>query len=445
MTTSSPVSGGEQGAHVQAEQAEQADAPAGLRVWQIWALLAGVALLLAGNGLQATLVGVRAGLEGMSDRTIGLIMSAYFAGFAVGSMLAPRLIETVGHIRTYAALASIASAVSLLFVIFVSPPVWIGLRALHGASYAGLVIVVETWLNGATERHQRGRILAIYMVVFYAGWAASQPMLLLAPPGGFILFCLVSVCLSLALVPVTISRAGVPGVVSATRPTLAQLYRVSPFAVIGSALTGAAASAFFGMGPTVAQTLGLSDAGIAGFIGVMLLGALALQWPFGWLSDRLDRRLVALGAAAGAVAVAARLAHVGPDAPVSILLALSFVLGGTLMPVYSLCVAHANDQIERNDLIAVASGLILVYGVGSVVGPFAASLLMGWMGPGGLFVFVGAMGALFLLTGLWRLLVAPTPDMELKQGYVAVPQTSHAALTLHRHGAGIAKGETAPQ
>ena len=244
MTTSSPVADGDPGAR---GQAEQADAPAGLRVWQLRALPAGVALLLAGNGLQATLVGVRAGLEGMSDGTIGLIMSAYFAGFAAGSVLTPRLIETVGHIRAYAALASIASAISLLFVIFVSPPVWIALRALHGASYAGLVIVVETWLNGATARHQRGRILAIYMVVFYAGWAASQPMLLLATPGGFILFCVVSVCLSLALVPVTLSRAGVPGVVSASRPTLAQLYRVSPFAVIGSALTGAAASAFIGM------------------------------------------------------------------------------------------------------------------------------------------------------------------------------------------------------
>jgi MFS family permease len=115
------------------------------------------------------------------------------------------------------------------------------------------------------------------------------------------------------------------------------------------------------------------------------------------------------------------------------------------MPVYSLCVAHANDQIERDDLIAVASGLILVYGVGSVAGPFAASLLMGRLGPAGLFLFVGAMGVLFLLAGLWRLLVAPTPDMELKRGYVAVPQTSHAALTLHRHGSGIAKGETAPR
>ncbi|WP_170294685.1 MFS transporter [Roseospira navarrensis] len=428
--------------HVDTSRAED---PGGLRVWQIRALLAGVALLLAGNGLQATLVGVRAGLENMSDTTIGLIMSAYFAGFAIGTVVAPRLIESVGHIRAYAALASIASALSLVFVIVVSPPVWMVLRALHGASYAGLLIVIETWLNGATGRDQRGHILAMYMIVFYAGWAASQPMLLMASPGGFVLFCLVSVCLSLSLVPITLSRAGVPGVVTADRPKLSQLYRISPFALFGSGLTGLAASAFFGMAPTFGQRIGLSEAGIAALIGLMLLGALALQWPFGWLSDRVDRRLVALAAAAASVAVSAGMTVMGPEAPLWSLLGLSFLLGGTLMPVYSLCVAHANDQIERNDLIAVASGLILIYGFGSVFGPFAASVLMGSLGPTGLFAFIGGTGVLILLMGVWRLLVAPAPDMEVKQGFVAVPHTSHAAYLLHRHGPGVTKGETAPR
>lgn len=195
---------------------------------QIWALLAGTAFLVLGNGLQGTLIGVRAGIEGMDEVTIGVVMSAYFVGFVAGSMYVPKLVHGVGHIRTFAALASIDSAVALAFAIFVSPAAWIALRAVHGACYAGLIIVVESWLNAAAERHDRGRLLAVYSIVLYAAWAGGQPLIDVAPATGFLLFCLVSICMSLALVPITLTRADVPGVVDATRFNLKRLWSVSP-------------------------------------------------------------------------------------------------------------------------------------------------------------------------------------------------------------------------
>jgi MFS family permease len=411
---------------------------------QLWALLAGVALLVAGNGLQATLLGVRAGLEGMADETVGVVMSAHFAGFVAGSIYAPSLIQRVGHIRAFAALASIASAVALCFAIFATPLAWIALRGLHGACYAGLVIVAESWLNASASRERRGRVLALYMIVMYGSWTASQLFLTLAPADGFVLFCLVSVCLSLALVPITLTEAGIPGVVAATRLKLGRLYALSPLALVGSFVLGLTVSAFFGMAPTFAQSIGLEKDAIAIFVGAMLTGALILQWPLGWLSDRVDRRYVIVGTSAVAAAIAALIAAY-PEASPGRLIALSCLLGGATMPAYSLCVAHLNDHIEEDELIAAASGLVLVYGIGSAMGPFAASVVMGSLGPEGLFVFIAVAMVAYAVYSGYRFTQRAAPAPEDKESYTAVPQTSHAALPLHRHGSGKAEGEPAPR
>jgi MFS family permease len=409
-----------------------------------WSIFVAVGLLVAGNGLQGTLVGLRAGIEGMSEQAIGLIMSANFLGFVAGSLWAPALIQSVGHIRTFAALASLASAVALAFAVFVSVPVWVGLRALHGACFAGLVIVVESWLNASSSRETRGQVLAVYMIVLYAAWATSQQFINLAPVDGFVLFVVVSVCLSLALVPIALTRAGAPGVVEATRLGLRRLWRVSPLAIFGAFALGAGVGAFLGLAPVYGQIMGLSDAQVAFVMTTMLLGALALQWPIGWLSDRIDRRAVIVAAAAGASLAAAGVGLVAAGSLAAVV-ALVFLLGGCAMPIYSVCVAHANDQVNREEVIAVSSGLVMTYGVGSAIGPFVASLAMGILGAAGLMWFVSAMTGALALFGLYRAEVGETTPEADKQDYVAVPQTSHAAMPLHRHGSGAAKGESAPQ
>lgn len=408
------------------------------------ALLLAVALLVLGNGLQATLVGVRGGIEGMAEETIGLVMSAYFVGFVLGSIYVPSLIQRVGHIRTFAALASVASAAALGFAIFVGPIPWLLLRAVTGACYAGMVIVTESWLNAGTTRSHRGRVLALYSLVYYAAWAGSQPLLNVAPVNGFVLFSLVSILFSLALVPITLTRAGIPGVVEADRARLRRLHAISPLGLAGAFALGLAVGAFWGMAPTFGQQIGLSESEISLFLMLALLGALMLQWPLGWVSDSVDRRWIVVGACSAATLCSAGLAVAWEVGPI-LLYPLVLLAGGFAMPVYSLCVAHVNDQIESGEVVAAASGLILVYGLGSAVGPFAASLLMGQAGPGGLFIFMAGVLGAFALYGLWRMKVSAPPEQDRKESYVSVPQTSHAVLPLHEHAPRETRGRTAPR
>ncbi|WP_306120894.1 MULTISPECIES: MFS transporter [unclassified Roseitalea] len=408
------------------------------------ALLLAVALLVLGNGLQATIVGVRGGLEAMSQEIIGLIMSAYFVGFVLGSVYIPGLIQQVGHVRTFAALASIASAAALGFVIFVGPFPWVMLRAVTGACFAGMVIVTESWLNAGTTRDRRGRVLAVYSLVFYAAWAGGQPLLNVAPVDGFVLFALVSVLFSLALVPITLTRTGVPGVVEADRADLKRLHQISPLGLIGAFALGLSVGAFWGMAPTFGQRIGLTEAEISIFLMLPLIGALLLQWPLGWVSDLVDRRWIILGACSAAAVCASGLMLTWDVRPFPFYL-LVLLLGGFAMPVYSLCVAHVNDQIDTGEVVAAASGLILVYGLGSALGPFAASVVMGQFGPAGLFAFMSAILGLFAIYGLWRIGVSAAPDKGRKESYVSVPQTSHAVLPLHKHSPQRTPGKRAPR
>ena len=421
---------------------QPSEPPAASAAVQLSSLLGGVGLLVLGNGLLGTLVGVRAGLEEMSGRTIGLIMSAYFVGYVIGSLTASRLVERVGHIRAFAALASVVSAFSLGFAVFLSPSTWIALRLVYGACFAGLLIIAESWLNASAPRDQRGRILGVYMVVTYAAWGLSQQLLNAAPPGGFVLFSLVSVCLSISLVPVTLTGARVPGVVRASRLNLAQLFVISPLAVVGAFISGVCNSALFGMGPTFAQQVGFSDREIGFFLGAPLFGALALQWPLGLISDWIDRRIVLLACAVCAAVLSLVLVDLAFSG-VAILVA-SFFLGSALMPIYSLCVAHANDSVDAKSIVATASAMILVYGAGSTLGPLSASLLMREIGPFGLFVLMAlALGA-FAGFAVYRMVRTRAPGSEDKHHYVSVPLTSHAALGLN-HRSAVSMGKRAPR
>lgn len=408
-------------------------------------ILVSVALLVIGNGLQQTLVGLRAGIEGYAEETVGVMMSAYFVGFVFASIQAPRVIQRVGHIRAFAAFASAASAFALCFAIFVSPPVWIALRVAQGACWAGLIIIVESWLNASAERSWRGRVLAIYSIVMYAAWAASQPMVGLAPTSGFVLFAVVSICLSLALVPITLSRAGGPGVVLATRLELKRLFAISPTALAGAFVLGATVAAFFGMAPVASQQAGFTDTQTGTILSAALIGALVLQWPLGWLSDKADRRLIILCSSLAGLLAALLLGLLLSSAAQIVAVVLSFVLGGTLLPLYSVCLAEVNDRIDEGELIAAASGFVLVYGVGSAAGPFAASVTMGWVGPSGLFYFIVAILGLLAAYGTLRIRLREKTVIADKQPYVATPSTSHAALPLHPDAQDRATGEPAPR
>lgn len=391
-----------------------------LTVAPVAALLVSVGLLVLGNGLLGTLLVVRAGTENFAGETIGIMMSVYFAGYALGSVFLSRVIVSAGHIRAFAGLASIASVTALLHLLFIDPLIWTLLRAVSGFAYAGLILVAESWLNAHAVAATRGRLLSVYGVVTMGVWALGQGLLNLSPPQGIVLFLVVSILISLALTPITLLPGRPPAIPPQERLSLYRLLTLSPLGTLGAFLSGLALSAFWGMGPNFAQQSGLDTAGISIFMMAVLAGALVMQWPLGWLSDHVPRRLVIAGAALAATGAAAGFVAVGV-AGLPVLLALGFLFGGFGIPLYTLCVAHANDRLQTSETLAAARGLLLLNGLGAAVGPFMASLLMSRYGPSGLFAYAGALLAVLAAFALLRR-AQGQPEMAVASPLPCTPQ-----------------------
>ncbi len=386
------------------------------------ALLLGMFLLMLGNGLQGTLLGVRGGLEGFSTFEMSLVMSAYFVGFLGGSRLAPGLIRRVGHVRVFAALGSLISAILILFPTVVEPWAWIALRVLIGFCFSGVYVTAESWLNNAASNENRGKSLSLYMIVQMAGIVTAQGVLALGDPSGFVIFIIPSVLVSLAFAPILLSVSPTPAFETTKPLSLRQLYAISPLACVGMFLTGGVYSAQFGMAAVYGGLAGLDLAEISAFVASFYLGALVLQYPVGWISDRVDRRQLILGlaVAGGLFAVAASFVP-----GFLLLLVAGFAVGGMSNPLYALMIAYANDYLEREDMAAASGGLLFINGVGAILGP----LLIGWsmavFGPVGFFFYVAAlMFGLGAYAG-WRMTRRPArPGSEETVSYAPVMPTS---------------------
>jgi len=409
----------------------------------VFSLLSGIGILLLGAGLQGTLVAVRAHAEAFSVAATGLIMSVYYAGYIVGYFVSPAIVRRVGHIRAYSALTAIASAIVLLYPIFVDVPVWFVLRLVSGICFAGIYMVVESWLNGVTTNATRGTILGLYMMVNLGALAAGQLLLMVYDPAGFQLFLVASALVSIGLVPVALTRHAAPAITAPGALPPAKLYAASPLGVIGCFATGLSLGAFWGVGPLYAVGIGIPAAGVALFMSITILGGMVLQWPIGWLSDRVDRRRVIVGVTFGIAAISTALAamsHLRLGAE----LALALLFGGFAFSLYSLCVAHANDYIADEDKVAASSGLLLVYGTGAAIGPFSASLLMRAIGPEGLFVFAATASLAVGLFGAYRMGVRASAPVEEQSKFVPLPRTSPVVLALDPRAEPLpAEGEAA--
>lgn len=373
--------------------------------WEVhasWALFFGIALLMLGNGLQGTLLGVRAKIEGFATASIGVLMSGYYAGYLLGSVQTPRLLSRVGHIRVFAALASLASGAVLLHVVAVHPVPWVFLRLASGFAIAGLFVVAESWLNDRATNENRGRLLSVYMVVLMGGLGAGQFLLNAAPPSGFELFILASVLLSFALVPISLTAKPGPEIPRLTGLAPRAVFRAAPLGVVTAVMTGVSYSTLFAIGPVYATTVGLDPAAVSVFMAATIFGGVVVQIPLGTLSDQTDRRIVIVGAAAGAAGLAVVGALVVGASP-GPLTALAALLGGLAVPLYSLGVAHTNDYLDA-DLRASASGtLVLLNGVGATVGPLAVSSLMAAFGADAFFWFLAATHVVVAAYALWRI------------------------------------------
>lgn len=380
----------------------------------VFALLLGYAMLQMGNTLQGTLLAVRGGAEGFSATTIGLVGAGFFGGLMLGSLRVGRLIRAVGQTRAFAALASLASAVPLLHLMVMDPIAWVLSRALTGFCFAGLFIAVESWLNGAASSAVRGRILGIYGMTGLIAGVGGQLLLPVADTAGFTLFCIVSVLISLALVPVTLSRAQAPQVaMEESSLNLPRLYRQSPFGVVAAFLCGACTGAFFSLGPLFAQKVGLSATGVSIFMALGSLGGFAMTWPLGWLSDLVDRRSLVVGVTVIAAAtILAMLLFTPSEAPAGLFMLLVFVFGGLVVPTYSVVLAHVNDAVAPEEFVTASGGLLLLQGAGAALGPILGGLAMERMGPRGLGWLIIAAQIGIAAWGLWRMRKRAAPAVK---------------------------------
>jgi len=377
-----------------------------------WALFVGLGMLMLGNGLQNSLLGIRAGQEAFSTEATGLIMAGYYVGLLAGAFVTPKVVGNVGHVRTFAALASTASTAALVHAVFVDPWAWGAMRMVTGFCYAGLYVVAESWLNDRATNETRGTLLSVYMVVVLGGMAASQFLLNLADISSFVLFVLASVLVSMALVPISVSVVPTPDFTAPEPLGLRALYYTSPLGMVGALGTGMANAALYSMAAVYAGAAGLTVPQIALFVSMSIFGGMCFQWPIGRLSDKLDRRRVLTGVTFAA-ALAAFLSIVFARGEVFGLYAMIFLVGGMSLPMYSLCIAHTNDYLTPKQMVSASGTLMMVGGAGAIFGPVAVSLLMRQMGSEGFFVCIGMVHAAIGLFALYRMIRrAPLPLAE---------------------------------
>ncbi len=360
-----------------------------------WALLLGMMLLMVGNGLQGTLLGVRGGIEGFSTFDMSIVMSAYFAGFLGGSRLAPEMIRRVGHVRVFAALASFISAILILYPAFAHPVAWALGRVVIGFCFSGVYVTAESWLNNSADNTNRGKTLSVYMIVQMFGIVCAQVLLVMGDAGGYALFIVASVLVSISFAPILLSISPTPAFETTKPMPLKTLIKTSPLGCFGMFLLGGVFSAQFGMSAVYGMAAGLTIVQISMFVSSIYVGALLMQYPIGWFSDYIDRRVVILIVAAvgGVMSLAGFLF----DHYFGVLLVVAFVIGGTSNPLYSLLIAYTSDYLEADDMAAASGGLIFINGMGAIMGPLVTGWMMDVFGTQAFFMVIAVL--MLTLTG----------------------------------------------
>ncbi len=386
-------------------------------------ILACAALLFAGNGLFQTLLPIRAGQEGYSTSLIALLGAAYFGGFAVGCFIGPGIIMSVGHVRAFAGLTAVLTVTFLAFPIYVDPMFWGGLRVIGGACLAVLYIVVESWLNDSSSNANRGRILSTYIIVTNVVTMAGQLLVTSYDTQAPTLFTIVAMLICLSIVPLSLTPTMTPTPIPSARLNLPNLYKVSPVGVVGCLLTGFVEGAFWSLGPVFAFGRGMTAADIAILMAAFVFGGTLSQWPLGWVSDKIDRRIViaVLSFGTGITGLTIGLGIV-PSGPATFVMAA--LHGALMIPIYAMCISHANDNVDNSRMVETSGGLLLSFAVGATIGPLAASMFMGGDRPGGLFVFIGVVLFSLGLFAVYRLIVDTKRNRIAKSHFVPTSAAS---------------------
>ena len=365
------------------------------------ALFFGFSFLVTGHGILGSLVGVRLTLEGIGPDIAGLVMSGFFIGIVSGGLLTPGLIQRVGHIRVFGAMAALAAVSAAVHPLWVAPVPWFALRLLTGFATTSMYIVVESWVNDRATNDNRGRLLSFYMLVWYLSVGGSQFLLTAGDPAGSDLFIYATVLYALGAVPVLLATGKAPTFHAPQRVSLRALWRLAPLGMGACFLTGSLHGTLMSMAPVYAKSSGLGDERVAMILSAIFIGAAVLQWPIGRMSDRVDRRWVlALASLAGAAL--SLVAWQFEDVSFVLLALLMGLFGGLCLPLYSLCLALCNDRLQQDQMVGAAATMYLLVGVGAMTGPPLAGVVMDHIGPEGFFLFeaglMALLGGIALLT-----------------------------------------------
>lgn len=393
-------------------------------------LLLGIAFLMVGSGGLSTILAFRMGVAEHPSTVVGLVTSMYFIGLVLGTSSCHRLISNVGHIRAFAALGSLMSAATLAHALTPDPWVWGVLRFVVGFSTVGMFMCTESWLNEKSSNKIRGQVFSLYQIVLYMGQGAGQFLINIPDQFGTVLFILTSILMSLAILPVAMTRVSAPELPKPVRFRLARVWGISPTGMTASLASGIVMGAFYGLGALFAQKVGLSTSETAQFMGAVIIGGLVLQWPIGKLSDTFDRRLVIIGVAVATTLVCFAIMNKDVNNGTG-LLAVGALFGGLSFTLYPLAVAYMNDYVEADDIVPASGGLMMAYGIGAAVGPTAGALMMDVFGPPGLFIFIGVITVLLTIFIVWRLTQRASLPNDEQGDYQAMQRTSQVVYEFY--------------
>jgi MFS family permease len=396
----------------------------------VTALLMATAIVMAGHGVLVMLVPLKASAYEFSSLSVGLMGSGYFAGLVIGCIFAPAIISKVGHIRAFSAFTACVTVTPLAHTLLADPVSWTALRFLQGLCCAGLWLVIESWLNAASDTGTRGRVLGAYTLIQLTLQTVGMQLVGVVDIDGTALFAVAAILYSLSALPIALTGTIAPAPPKRNELRLAWLFRVSPAATLAAGLTGFATGSFWILAPLYAKSAGLSSAGSAGFVAAALLAGAVTQWPIGSLSDRYGRR-PAMSAAATVAMLASLALGLMANPSLATVFACAILFGAASFPIYTLAIAHANDLVPKRRAVVVSSGLLFVYSIGAAAGPLIASTIVEWLGFAALFTTISIASALIIAVTMLRITIRPrTRRSRHHEDFVLVPRTTPAVFDL---------------
>ncbi len=397
-------------------------------VTSLSALIISIIFLISGNAFLTTLLGIRLSIEAISPSVIGWVLVCYSVGFVLGTLYVQRIIARVGHIRAFAVFAAMAAVAALAYPLWMTTIMWAFLRALSGFSIAGVMVVIESWFSSRATNSNRGALFAVYQIVFYSAAAGGQLVVNLGDPVSFMPFTLAAILLTLALIPLSLTRMEAPFIETAERMSIVNLARESFTGVAGALISGLLIGGFYALGPVYATLAGLDVARTSFFMAAAIVAAMLMAWPLGRLCDRFDRRRVMFVVSVCAALTAVAVAIVGSD-NLLLLMVLVGLFTGLSATMYPIAVAITNDRMESHRIVAASATLLLSYGIGSVIGPVTLAAMMDALGPAGLFWGSAVFLALMAAATSYRIYRTPDVPVEEQEHYVAAMPEASAVLS----------------